>query len=222
MNTRWTRALVVTVVALLAMSLVGASSCDRRKETKKIQDLSDELCETANDFNKLVIWHHYAPVSLMIVPNRRIDFLMETEKYGGSVQIENFAVVVCQVDENPPPPSDLDLPGTNLPEEGAAPTPTPAPGDAERDLMPKEEAVRAVQDAKIPSTDKSLADTGIDRKKGGKPSKNKVYYGTVLVRYINRNLVPSASVDTILVKQRWINVGEVWYCDFEWRDVVKR
>lgn len=209
------------LAALLIVALGGASTCQRKRDTKLIQELSDELCQAAQDFNKLVVWRHYNPVSLMVLPNRRIDFLMEAEKYGGAVQIEHYNVVICQVDETPPV-REPELPSTDLPgEKDLEETPEPD-AESDRSAVSAEEAVRAVEEAKVPSTETSLKETGIERKKGGKPSEKKVYYGTVLVRYINRTITPSNSVDTILVKQYWINVGDVWYCDFDWKPLIKR
>ncbi|MBZ0270623.1 hypothetical protein K8I61_01190 [bacterium] len=210
-------AAMLAVVCVVALS--GASSCKKKREDKKIRELSTSLCEAAVDFNKLVVWQNYSAASFMVVPSKRIDFLVDAERFGGAVKIENFAVVVCQTDATPPV-RGLELPGTEPPpEEGAPPAATPI--EPERPLVPADEAVDSVKNMKPPETDKSLYEAGINRPKQKDPSdKDKVYYGTVLVRYINRNILPSASVDTKLIKQYWVAVGDVWYCDFEWPEMI--
>ena len=204
------------LAALLIVSLMG-SSCKKKRKVKQEREYSDSLCEAAQDFNKLLIWRNISPASLMVVPPRRIDFLMDAEKYGGAVQIENFSILVGQASETPPV-RDLNLPSTDVPDKGEDETPAE---EGERRFMGKEEVMESVEKDPVPKTDKSLYEAGIERPKAKKPKKEKIYYGTVLVRYINRNILPSATVDTKLITQYWICVGDVWYCDFEWTELIK-
>ena len=104
----------------------------------------------------------------------------------------------------------------------ATPRQNPPGGETPRDVIGKEEAVDAIEKDQTPQSDESLKEAGVDRPKGRKPKAEEVYYGTVLVRYINRTILPSARVDTKLVKQYWVHVGEVWYIDFDWSELVKR
>jgi hypothetical protein len=214
----WRRFLLIPLAILTALSLTG-STCNKNKEAEHFQEMSNDLCEAARDFNKLLVWRNYELSSLMIVPSRRIDFLIEAEKYAGTLQIEDYSVVVCQVDDAPPA-RDLKLPDTDI-------TKTPAPAAAKKEeegrkYIEKEEAVEAVKKDPAPQPEKLATKAGIERPKQKKPKKEDVFYGTVLVRYINRSILPSASVDTKLIKQYWISVGEVWYCDFEWPEMIKR
>ncbi|MCZ7586593.1 MAG: hypothetical protein M5R36_26455 [Deltaproteobacteria bacterium] len=214
----WRRILALLLVASLPFLLTG-SSCKKRRDTKKIQELSTDLCEIAADFNKLIVWRHFQPASMMVVPSKRIDFLVDAERYGGGIQIEDYAVVVCQVAEDPPL-REVDLPSTDVPEDGAAPTSDTAPP---RRVMDKEEALESVTKDPIPEGDKSLKDIGYDQpKQRRKPASDRVFYGTVLVRYMNRTILPSNSVDTKLIKQYWVAVDDVWYCDFDWSELATR
>ena len=212
------RVALIVVAVLLASALMG-TTCQQKKDIKLKQDLSESLCEAANTFNSLVIWRNFEAASLMVMPSRRIDFLVDAEKYAGAVQIENFSVVVCQTDDAPPA-RDLKLPDTGAPKKPGPPSDKKSEED--RKSITKEEAVDAIQQNPVPETDKSFSDIGVKRPKQKAPKKERVYYGTALVRYINRTILPSATVDTRLIKQYWINVGDVWYCDFEWPELVKR
>ncbi|MCB1153993.1 MAG: hypothetical protein H6684_04020 [Deltaproteobacteria bacterium] len=223
------RPALLALVLVAALSLMG-SSCKDKRETRKVQEISSSLCEAANDFNRLIVWQNYRAASLMVVPSKRIDFLVEGESHVGNLSIENFSIVICQAQKTPPV-RDLELPDTELPEEEAEDDPmqmrlpvetNPPGGETPREVIGKEEAVDAIEKDQTPQSDESLKEAGVDRPKGRKPKAEEVYYGTVLVRYINRTILPSARVDTKLVKQYWVHVGEVWYIDFDWSELVKR
>ena len=70
------RPALLALVLVAALSLMG-SSCKDKRETRKVQEISSSLCEAANDFNRLIVWQNYRAASLMVVPSKRIDFLVE-------------------------------------------------------------------------------------------------------------------------------------------------
>ncbi len=225
------RAAILCLVVFSSLSLMG-SSCHEKRERKMLQDMSDELHEVVTDFNKVVVWRDYEAAAMMIVPSKRLDFLMDAEKYGPHLLIETYSVVMCQVNKEPPvrdlglPESTDDLalhedkPNLELwPRKSRLPTP-------EENLDAKD--MDGSGDTKITEVEKAGDEKTDNEKvedvKEEKPDKKKakIYYGTALIRYINRQVLPSMAVDTKLIKQYWINVEGAWYCDFSWQDIVKK
>jgi hypothetical protein len=218
------RLAVVVLVIIAACALMG-SSCHKKREKKKLQGYSDELHEIVTDFNKLIVWRGYEPASMMVLPSKRLDFLMDAEKYGVNLHIENYSVVLCKVTVDPPV-RDLGLPEStdalsvhdDKPKTDKAPDKVEAADEAKPDEAKPDEAGDEV------GKDEAGDVTGKDEvaEKTKEVKKPQIYYGTALVRYINRSVEPSISVDTKLIKQYWINIEGAWYCDFSWPDMLKR
>ncbi len=213
------RLALIILVIIAACALMG-SSCHKKRETKKLQEYSDELHEIVTDFNKLIVWRGYTPASMAVVPSKRLDFLMDAEKYGGNLHIENYNVVLCQVTVDPPV-RDLGLPEStdalSVHEDIVKTDNTPDKAEATRDPKSDEAGDDVEKDEAGDVTEK---DEVAEKTKDVKQPK--IYYGTALVRYINRSVLPSMSVDTKLIKQYWINVDGAWFCDFSWPDMLKR
>ena len=212
------RTISAILIIIAACALMG-SSCHKKRENKKLQDYSEELNEIVTDFNKLIVWRGYSTASMMVVPSKRLDFLMEAEQFGPNLTIEDYAVVMCQVSKDPPV-RDLGLPESTdaLSVNEDKPAALPYPDEAK-----PEHSDASTEKAEGEAEKEDAADNEKEKETKKKKSKEpEMYYGTALVRFINRTILPSMYVDTKLIKQYWINVEGTWYCDFSWQDMLKR
>jgi hypothetical protein len=187
------RLIALTVCVIFLVTAAGfASAAGKGKEkpkskaqVRKEKEMTEDLCDAAQDFNKMLVWKGYKEASNMVIPAKQLWFLNEAEKVQNTITIENFQVAMCQLLEQPPvrPQRKREVvPGMDELMKLTNPTPTPTP--EQRDLTPKEEAAKKAKKAK--------------------KEKKLFYYGLVLVRFVNQTTVPSTKVETRLVPQYWI------------------
>jgi len=172
-----------------------------RKQIKKEKELNEELCEIADDFNKMIVWKAFDKGSLVVLPEKKLLFLNEAEKVRDKISIENYQIALCQILDNPPVRKQKPRePVPGMEDIMTTPSPTPPKEIAGRDMSPQ-----AIKKA---------------AKKKNKPE---VYYGLVLVRFNNQTTMPSVKVVTRLVKEYWIyNVKlKVWYIDSDLSDLFE-
>lgn len=195
--------LVVFLLALaFALSALAQDEATPKKKSRrqisKEKDLTEELCEVATDFNKLIVWKGFDQASMMVKDEKRLWFLNEAEKVRDTVHIEDFKIALCQVLDKEPirkiKPAQT-VPGL----EEIMPTPTPAPKAPDgKDLQSKKM-----------------------KKKSKKSKAPEVYYGLVLARFVNQSTMPSNKVVTRLVKEYWIYDAKqkVWFIDTDLNDL---
>lgn len=172
---------VVALVVLLAVTL-AACNVNRRMQ-RKSEDLSEDLMKAALDFNRMIAWRYFDEASSVVIPEQQANFMMTAEAIYARVHMEGFKVNLAQVSHEPFPRL-----------HGEVPPPTKPKPEHKVDTPP------------------SLAAQAEKKKKGGaeEPIKKmpKVWYGMVLVRFINVNVAPSSTVRSPLLRQYWY-----WYED---------
>ncbi len=158
---------------------------------KKAKDLQEELCKEASDFNRMVAWGYWDEAAQMVVPDRRGEFLMQAEKVATHLKMEGYKIAMCQVSSFPYPRVRGEVTPTPTPVPTPTPTPTPRP--------PADQAPSPTP----------------------KPEMPKVWYGLVLVRYINVSVVPSNAVRSPLLRQYWVWKDDYWMVDPDLTDLTQ-
>jgi len=130
--------LIVALIVVACVSLAASCNVDRRM-IKKAEDLQEELCKLADDFNRMIAWRYYDEAGLMVAPELRADFLMQAEHIYARVSMEGYKISLCQVSPNPFPRQRGEvMPGPRPPRRDEA-TPTPEPTPEETSPTPKPE-----------------------------------------------------------------------------------
>lgn len=197
---------LIMIVAAIAVILSFLCGCDDRRLKKKHREIGAELMEAASRFNKFIVWKNFDKAMEMVVPEKQMEFLEKTEHFGSMVHIEDFSVALCQTALEPFPRED----DKDKAEDGG------------EEITPPEPEIEKPEKEKEKDTDRAEGE-GKDKEKkdfnwGRLP---KVYYGLALVRYINMTIMPSASVQTRLIKQHWVYVEKTWYCDFDIEEILE-
>jgi hypothetical protein len=131
------------LIAVTAAVALAASCGMERRIIKKMQDLQEDLCVQADEFNRMIAWGYYDDASLMVVPERRADFLMQAEKVAARVKMESYKVTLCEVSSAPFPRVRGDVTPTPEPAPTPVATPRPAPEETTPMATPKLEMPKA-------------------------------------------------------------------------------
>ncbi|MDP8225631.1 MAG: hypothetical protein P9L99_19890 [Candidatus Lernaella stagnicola] len=166
----------------LVLALFFLFSCHAENRIlRKQENLQEELMKAALDFNRMVAWRYYDEAVQMVIPERQPEFMMAAEQVYARVHMESYKVTYAAVSAKSFP---------YMPGEVAAPEPG---GD-------RPETPVSLQ---VPDKEKQKAADAVKRK-----HVPKVWYGLVLVRFVNLNVAPSSSVRSPLIRQYWY-----WYED---------
>jgi hypothetical protein len=183
--------LAIAAVATLVFVFCMASSCNMEERmTRKAGDLTDDLMESALDFNRMIAWRYFDDAALSVVPEHKADFLMATQTIYSRVHMEGYKVTFAQVSPVPIPRVRGEV--------------QPPPKDAVKPATPPS---LALQDRK------TKGDSELDNFE----KVPKIWYGMVLVRYQNLNVAPSSRVSSPLIRQYWYWYEDpgVWLVDPE-------
>jgi len=193
------------LLILLVLVLAGAKpSCYDKRINKKQKELLEELKTYSASYNRMIIWGDFDGASAAVVPEKRVDFLEQSQHVASMVRIEDFTIPLCQVSTVPFPREEKDEEKGER-ETEATPVPTPAP--------PPVETVG-------PESDQDK--TPEPEVKPEKKKMPKIFYGMALVRYINMTVNPSVTVRNRLIRQYWIYLDGVWYCDADLEEMLEQ
>jgi hypothetical protein len=196
-------AFFLIVVLLFSVSCAGQFE---KRLAKKQQDLLEEMQEHVNAYNRMIVWGDYDGASMAVVPEKRIEFLEQSQNVAARVNIENYTVPLCQVGIVPFP-RDESIPGKEDDAEPKTPTTLTPPAEGGVPAPKPQETPPPPEEGK--------------KKKKEKKKMPKVFYGVALVRYINMTVAPSVTVRTKLIKQHWVYVDETWYCDADLQELME-
>ena len=202
------RALWIGSILLVFVFLAGSQgACYEKQLMKKQRYLLEELQEHASAFNRMIVWGDYDGASIGVIPEKRIDFLEQSQEVAARIKIENFSIPLCQVG-SVPFPRDLEISPEVLNQPGSAPV-QQAPGSEAG--LPADAVVPPVVEP-VPEGQQAKAE---------KKKMPKVFYGVALVRFINMTVSPSVSVHTRLIKQYWIYTDNTWFCDADLQQLLE-
>jgi len=195
-------------VALFLIVILIPVGCGKTYYAKRLaekqSDILEELQEHAAAFNRMIVWGDFDGASVAVVPEKRIEFLEIAQDVMARIRIENFSIPLCKVGIEPFSRDD------KIPKADSI-IPTPPPLTPPPDSSPREATPRS--------------DVPEEKAKEVSPKERykipKVFYGLALVRYINMTVAPSVSVSTKLIKQHWVYVDGVWYCDADLSELLK-
>jgi hypothetical protein len=179
-------------VALFVAAAAGGCSLDNRLREKS-QDLTEDLLNQATDFNRMITWRYFDDAVPMVVPQSRQYFMSAVEKINEKVHMEGYKIVIVQVSDRPIP---------RVRGEAADITPPKKP---QIEMPPPEEDENAPKKTELKpqtSTRKTMP---------------KIWYGLVLVRFINLTVTPHRVVRSPLIRQYWYwnDQSETWMVDPE-------
>jgi hypothetical protein len=194
--------ILLTLVALV----LAVGGCNEKQLAKKQKELLEQLQKHAHAYNRMIVWVDFDGASAAVVPEKRIEFLEKSQEVAGRIRIEDFTMPLTQVSTRPFP-RDESIPGQKAKEE-AAKKYAPLDPTARPEVTPVEPAPETPAQIEQP----------VKKVKFVMP---KVFYGVVLVRYINMTVKPSVTVRTRLIKQHWVYFNESWHCDADLDELLK-
>jgi len=187
------RIISLIVIVIGAWWALGASCNIEQRIFKKQSDLTEELCKSADEFNRMIAWGYYDDASVMVLPEKKADFLMHAEVVYRNIKMEGYKVALCQVSPVPL----LKIKGQiTMPEPTPEPTPAPPPQMEENEMIKKPEPKN--KNLKMP----------------------KQWYGMVLVRFINLTVAPTNKVNSPLIRQYWECRDDQWMVDPDLGDLM--
>ena len=213
------RRFLLAIVVATVICIFAGCNVEKRIQ-KKSDELNEELCEIAHEFNRLIVWKGFDTAAMVVIPEKRMDFIEKAERVSSRLQIENFRVALCQTGLQPFPreKSTPDIPGQTpvvplLPGQDLPENPAISSKSAGTHLADGE-PIKAVPELDDKEADKENKD------KKEKMKMPKVFYGMTLVRFQNMTIYPSNSVRSPVVKQYWVNIDGNWYCDIDLEDLL--
>ena len=198
----------IIALAVASTMLCCLVSCNPKirfdkRWAKKSGELSESLNLAATDFNSTISWKNYDNAANGVLPETRVEFLEKAEQVGPILNIEDFKIATAVVSLTPFERDDEEGDKDEDREE-ATPEPTPEPKVTEGEAAAGDSATPEVEDP-------------------DKYKMPKIFYGFVMVRYVNMNVLPSTSVHNKLIKQYWVyfEKEQVWYCDIDLEELVE-